>query len=37
VWVTPALSARVQAAEIFRDVRGWRQASDHAPVLVRLK
>jgi exodeoxyribonuclease-3 len=37
VWVTPALAPRVQKAEIFRDVRGWDQPSDHAPVLVHLK
>jgi exodeoxyribonuclease-3 len=37
VWVTPALGSRIGGAEIFRDVRGWQQASDHAPVLVRLK
>jgi exodeoxyribonuclease-3 len=37
VWVTPALGSRIGGAEIFRDVRGWQQASDHAPVLVRLR
>ena len=37
VWVTPALAPRVREAEIFRNVRGWEQPSDHAPVLVRLK
>ena len=37
VWVTPALAKRVKSAEIFRDARGWKQPSDHVPVMVHLK
>jgi exodeoxyribonuclease-3 len=36
VWVTPDLAPRVQTAEILRAARGWKQPSDHAPVIVTL-
>jgi len=36
IWVTPALSANLRAAEVAKPVRGWQAASDHAPVLVTL-
>lgn len=37
VWVTPALKPRIRSAEVFREVRGWTQPSDHAPVMVTLR
>lgn len=37
VWVTPALEGKIRGAEIFKDVRGWNQPSDHAPVMVVLR
>lgn len=36
VWTTPDLAPRLRAAEVARPVRGWEQASDHAPVIVTL-
>lgn len=36
IWITPALSSQVVAAEILRAGRGWPQPSDHAPVTVEL-
>jgi exodeoxyribonuclease-3 len=36
VWVTPALKPKIKKAQVFRDVRGWEQPSDHAPVMVTL-
>ncbi len=34
VWVTPSLAPAVKAARVLRDARGWRQPSDHVPVIV---
>ncbi len=36
VWVTPALGDSLKAAEVLKRARGWRPASDHAPVMVTL-
>jgi exodeoxyribonuclease-3 len=37
VYVTPSLGARVQAAEVDRNQRKGKQASDHAPLVVTLR
>jgi exonuclease III len=34
--VTPGLAPHLAAAEVHREVRGWKLASDHVPVLVRI-
>ena len=34
VWVTPGLAPSVKDARILREARGWRQPSDHVPVIV---
>ncbi len=34
--LSPALAARLKAAEVDRKVRGWPKASDHAPVWIEL-
>jgi exodeoxyribonuclease III len=34
--LSPPLAARLLAAEVDRDVRGWEKASDHAPVWIEL-
>jgi exodeoxyribonuclease-3 len=34
--LSPPLSARLLAADVDRDVRGWEKASDHAPVWIEL-
>jgi exodeoxyribonuclease-3 len=34
IWVTPPLAHSVTHAEITREVRGWEQPSDHAPVVA---
>jgi exodeoxyribonuclease-3 len=34
IWVSPALKDAVSGHAIFKDVRGWRQPSDHVPVVV---
>lgn len=34
VWATPDISDRARSAIIARDVRGWEQPSDHAPIFV---
>jgi exodeoxyribonuclease-3 len=36
VWVTPALKERIAGVEVLTDVRHWRPASDHAPVVLKL-
>ncbi len=36
IWVTPALSGALAAAQVLKDVRGWQRPSDHAPVIVDL-
>ncbi|MGH6990231.1 MAG: exodeoxyribonuclease III [Stellaceae bacterium] len=37
IWVTPALEDRLLGATIHREARGWDLASDHVPVVMRLK
>jgi exodeoxyribonuclease III len=34
--LSPAISHRLKAAEVDREVRGWEKASDHAPVWIEL-
>jgi exodeoxyribonuclease III len=34
--LSPAIAARLKAAGVDRDVRGWEKASDHAPVWIEL-
>lgn len=34
IWVTPPLADQIRGAEVLRQVRGWAQPSDHAPVMV---
>jgi exodeoxyribonuclease-3 len=34
IWATPDLAAGAGASRILRDVRGWEQPSDHAPVFA---
>src|SRR4029077_1814912 len=34
VWVSPELAPAVSHAQILREARGWRQTSDHVPVIV---
>ncbi len=34
VWVTPDLTDRLEDAQVLKEVRGWEQPSDHAPVVV---
>ena len=34
VWATPDISNLVKSVKIGRDVRGWEQPSDHAPIFV---
>jgi exodeoxyribonuclease-3 len=36
VWVTPPLVGALARAQVLRDSRGWKQASDHVPVMVEL-
>ncbi|MBK20476.1 MAG: exodeoxyribonuclease III [Rhodospirillaceae bacterium] len=36
IWVTPALSAKIQDAQVFREARGWEKPSDHVPVTIDL-
>jgi exodeoxyribonuclease-3 len=36
VWVTPPLVGALKSARVFREIRGWDQASDHVPVMVEL-
>jgi exodeoxyribonuclease III len=35
-WVTPGLAGSVTGARVLREARGWKQSSDHAPVIVDL-
>lgn len=37
IWVSPGLRERIADAEVLVDVRHWTPASDHAPVLVKLR
>ena len=34
IWVTPALVSKLKSGEILRDLRSWKQPSDHVPVIV---
>jgi exodeoxyribonuclease-3 len=34
--VSPALTGRLQSAQVERRVRGWEKTSDHAPVSITL-
>ncbi|MEM1101441.1 MAG: exodeoxyribonuclease III [Pseudomonadota bacterium] len=34
VWATPDIAGRASGSRILRDVRGWEQPSDHAPVFA---
>ena len=36
IWVTPPLLEKLQAAAVLKQVRGWTQPSDHAPVQIML-
>jgi len=37
IWTTPDLARRSQGIEILREARGWKQPSDHVPVLATLQ
>ena len=37
IWVTPPLKDRLFGATVHREARGWDLASDHVPVVLRLK
>ncbi|MCB1349784.1 MAG: exodeoxyribonuclease III, partial [Maritimibacter sp.] len=34
VWATPDIAAAGHGSRVLRDVRGWEQPSDHAPVFA---
>tara|TARA_R110000737_G_scaffold337776_1_gene358250 strand:- start:39 stop:827 length:789 start_codon:yes stop_codon:yes gene_type:complete len=34
IWATPDISGAAHSSRVLRDVRGWEQPSDHAPVLA---
>jgi exodeoxyribonuclease-3 len=36
IWVSPALSNQISGHEILKSARGWKQPSDHVPVLATL-
>ena len=36
IWTTPDLARRSQGIEILREARGWKQPSDHVPVMATL-
>jgi exodeoxyribonuclease III len=36
IWVTPGLKPNLGWAEVHRDIRGWKNTSDHVPVSLRL-
>ena len=36
IWVTPPLVGALARAQVFRASRGWKQASDHVPVMIEL-
>ena len=36
IWVTPALKEHIAGVEVLMDVRNWRPASDHVPVVLKL-
>ena len=35
IWATPDIASSAHSSRILRDVRGWTQGSDHAPVFAR--
>ena len=37
IWASQDLQGRTHSSRILRDVRGWEQPSDHAPVLVTVE
>ena len=37
IWITPPLKDNIGGVEVMVDVRHWQPASDHVPVLLRLK
>jgi exodeoxyribonuclease-3 len=37
IWVSPALKNSISGHEIVKEARGWKQPSDHVPVLVSLE
>jgi exodeoxyribonuclease-3 len=37
IWVTPKLVPQLASADVRKPARGWKQGSDHVPVIVRLK
>ena len=36
IWVTEPLVGALARAQVFKDSRGWKQASDHVPVMIEL-
>jgi exodeoxyribonuclease III len=36
IWVTPPVAGVLGSAEVFKAARGWPDASDHVPVMVRI-
>jgi exodeoxyribonuclease-3 len=37
IWVTPSLVGELEEARVYRDSRGWTNASDHVPVMVTIR
>lgn len=37
IWVSPMLKDKITSHEILKNARGWKQPSDHVPVLVNLE
>ena len=37
IWVTTPLQDHIKAATVLREVRGWTQPSDHAPVVMEMR
>jgi len=37
IWTSPALKGAVTSQKILKDMRGWKQPSDHVPVVVTLR
>jgi len=37
IWITPVLKDRIAGVEVLMDVRHWTPASDHVPVVLKLK
>lgn len=36
IWVTPSLAGQISRYRVLKEVRGWQQPSDHAPVVVEI-